>query len=275
MPRAPRDAAHFWYAGALGGLDLLHAHYVTHAFKPHVHEGYAIGVVLSGAQALRHDRQRKLLMPQGAVAAINPGEVHTGYAGAASGWRYRMFYPGVELIKTVAADLDPATKAPPALRGPVIHDPDLFVRLLALHRLLEDPAATLLERETRLHQTLALLVRRHGFAPTQDERPAKDDRRVGVIRDYLHEHAHQEIAVADLANLVGLTRSHLTRLFAERTGLPPHSYQVQLRIWRAKSLLRQGEPIAQVATAVGFADQSHLTRHFKRALGVTPGQFQG
>ena len=60
---------------------------------------------------------------------------------------------------------------------------------------------------------------------------------------------------------------------ARRVGLPPHAYQIQLRVARARELVAAGVPLAEVATMTGFADQSHLTRLFKRVVGIPPGQY--
>jgi AraC-like DNA-binding protein len=76
-----------------------------------------------------------------------------------------------------------------------------------------------------------------------------------------------------LSAVAGLSSFELVRRFREQLGLTPHAFQTNLRIARARALLRAGEPIARVAAACGFADQPHLTRTFKRAVGVTPGRF--
>ena len=79
--------------------------------------------------------------------------------------------------------------------------------------------------------------------------------------------------LAAVSSFAGLTRFELVRRFRQQTGLTPHAFQVNLRIARARLMLGAGEPIARVAAACGFADQSHLTRTFRRAVGVTPGRF--
>ncbi len=93
------------------------------------------------------------------------------------------------------------------------------------------------------------------------------------VRDYLHDHLAEQVTLDDIARLARLSPFYLLRVFGAATGMPPHTYQTQLRIRRAKELLRAGLPIAETAYLVGFADQSHLTRHFKRSVGVPPGQF--
>jgi AraC-like DNA-binding protein len=81
------------------------------------------------------------------------------------------------------------------------------------------------------------------------------------------------VTLRDLARQTGLSPSHLCRVFRQGTGMTPHAYQLQIRVRRAKTLLLAGCPIAQAATEAGFWDQAHLTRHFKRTIGVSPGRY--
>ena len=97
-----RDSATFWRDPQLGNLELLRATYVTHVFAPHAHEGYAIGVIEKGAQVSAFHRNN-VLMPAGSVAAINPGEAHTGQSADERGWVYRMVYPDANNVRVVQA----------------------------------------------------------------------------------------------------------------------------------------------------------------------------
>jgi len=92
------------------------------------------------------------------------------------------------------------------------------------------------------------------------------------VRAYVHDHLSKEITLEALAALVHLSPYHFARKFKEATGLPPYQYVLQCRVEQAKTLLVAGKhSISEVAQAVGFAGQSHLTRHIKNAFGVTPG----
>ena len=93
-------------------------------------------------------------------------------------------------------------------------------------------------------------------------------------REFLEANFEQNVSLADLTNLVGLSSYHLLRVFRSEVGLPPHAYLEQIRINYAKQLLRSGMPIVEVAVNTGFVDQSHFTRHFKRHVGITPGLYQ-
>ena len=101
-------------------------------------------------------------------------------------------------------------------------------------------------------------------------------RRLEAILGYIGEHLHAALTLRDLAAVVHLSPYHFARRFKESTGLPPHRYIIARRIERAKQLLRGGDELslAQVAARVGFWDQGHFTRHFKRLVGVTPKRFR-
>jgi AraC family transcriptional regulator len=92
---------------------------------------------------------------------------------------------------------------------------------------------------------------------------------------YIHERHAEDISLRDIAEAANVSPYHLARLFKQSMGTPPHRYLVQVRVQSAHALLALGtekRSLAEVAAAAGFSDQSHLTRHFKRVLGVTPGQ---
>jgi AraC family transcriptional regulator len=97
-----------------------------------------------------------------------------------------------------------------------------------------------------------------------------------AVVEYIHEHLEAELSLDHLAAVAHVSPFHFARLFKHSTGLPPHQYVIAHRVERAKKLLsgRRHPTLAEVATEVGFANQSHFTRHFKRLVGVTPRQFR-
>ena len=106
-------------------------------------------------------------------------------------------------------------------------------------------------------------------------RPATlwERRAVREVRAFIQEHASETILLEELAEVAGLSKFYLLRLFRASVGVPPHTYQVCLRLARAKALLNTKRPLAQVAADAGFSDESHLIRHWRRAYGGTPGAY--
>ncbi|MBX3011202.1 MAG: AraC family transcriptional regulator [Caldilineaceae bacterium] len=261
----------FWHDQALGDLELLHATYVTHAFVPHMHEGYAIGVIERGAETFAY-RRATHVAGAGSLVVVQPGELHTGQAMTAVGWSYRMLYPAAAQLQAAASTLADAPRGYPFFGAPVIQDAPLAQQCIQLHRDLE-AGLSVLEREARWLAFLTNLITRHADAP-RAALPAKaSPSHLQMIVDYLEANYATNVTLAELTQLVHLSPYHLLRSFKAALGLPPHAYLNQLRVERAKRLLLAGLPIVEVALAVGFTDQSHLTRAFKRIVGVPPGQY--
>jgi AraC-like DNA-binding protein len=244
---------------------------VTHSFAPHSHEGFALGTIETGVETFRY-RHATHLAPAGSVVVINPGEPHTGSAALPAGWRYRMLYPDAAILREVASELSERPRPVPYFPEPVIEDPALARELLRLHAALEAPAEPL-ERSSRLAAAFARLIERHADTLHIEPHVPSEPALVRRLRDYLEERASTPVRLEELAELAGMSAFRTLRIFEQSTGMPPHAYLTQIRVARARRLLAQRTPPAQVAALVGFYDQSHLTRHFKRIVGVTPGQY--
>jgi AraC-like DNA-binding protein len=133
--------------------------------------------------------------------------------------------------------------------------------------------ASALERESQFCLAFAQLIARYAEQRPLAQKLGKEHHAVRLIRDYLETQYAEQITLAQLASLAGLSPYRVVRVVRAELGLPPHAYLTQVRVKQAKKLLRLGMPIPQAALEAGFVDQSHLTRHFKRHLGVTPGQY--
>ncbi|MDB4966387.1 MAG: AraC family transcriptional regulator [Myxococcales bacterium] len=127
-----------------------------------------------------------------------------------------------------------------------------------------------IEQQARLSALLSAVIELTATAPPQPQilSPA-----VARTREALHDRFADEVPLEQLAEIAGMSKCHLVHLFHKEVGLPPHAYQIQLRVARARQLVAAGVPLAEVATMTGFADQSHLTRLFKRVVGIPPGQY--
>ncbi len=246
-------------------LDLLDARFVHHRFVPHAHEEFSIGVCSEGVEVLDY-RGAKWYASPGTVVVLEPGEPHTGYSATPAGFAYRAMYPAVALVAESGL-------ANPHFPVPIVADPELAAALRTAHVALArgtDP----IEAETRLTTGLATLLARHA-----EVRPRRASRQPGkgVARATMAMLADQLLdppSLADIAAEFGLSRFQLLRAFHAEVGMPPYAWLAQYRVNRARCLLVDGRRPAEAAALVGFADQAHLNRWFRRVVGVTPGCFR-
>ncbi|MBI5932005.1 MAG: AraC family transcriptional regulator [Chloroflexi bacterium] len=269
----PQDHAQLWRAEVFGGLELLRAHFVEFNFSPHTHEEFMIGVTESGTALPRFRGEVRRVGP-GDVFVLHPGEVHGGGPAADSIWRYRSFYPSGSLMQQVLQELTGADRGVPQLTGDVVSDPDLATRLRQAHMVLEKPGSAL-AGESLLLEALASLVANYAVDKVAVSHIGAEHRAVKLAKDYLEALPSENVSLESLAQVAGLSSFRLCRVFHRETGLTPHAYQILVRVRLAKTLLVQGIPISQAAVESGFFDQAHLTKHFKRIYGVTPGRYLG
>jgi len=158
----------------------------------------------------------------------------------------------------------------PYIRKGVLEDPDLADLFRSLFAHLRRNTLNALEASTLWTFFISEILRRHGeYSETRLLRPD-----IQKALAFLQENGDNGVSLNELADLVSLSPWHFLRVFSEETGLTPHAYVAQARVRKAEKLLRAGLTPADAAAAAGFADQSHMTRWFRRILGTTPAAYQ-
>ncbi|MGA5703541.1 AraC family ligand binding domain-containing protein [Peterkaempfera bronchialis] len=265
------ETARYWTHPALPGVDLLTARYIRHSFGRHTHDTYVIAAITEGVEEFHH-RGSTERAGAGSVALVNPDVVHTGHSGAPDGWSYRVLYPEAGLVAAVAEEIGTPGRGLPGFTEVVIPDARLAGMVAEIHRAAERDDG--LAADTLLRLTVARLLRAHaGPAPTGPG-PATGRRTVRQARDILEARLAEPPTLEELAAAVGTRPFPLLRAFRDAHGLPPHTWLNQQRVRRARLLLDAGVPPAHAAAEVGFVDQAHLTRHFRRIVGVPPGAYR-
>ena len=259
-----------WLIPALNHLELFRAEAIHHTYTRHSHSGYSIGIIEAGVGGNWY-RGSTYLAPPKSIVFINPEEVHTGYSVDDLPLTYRMFYPEVDFIQQLAGELNVNKLL--YFKEAVVQNDGLARKLCQLHIALEQLQERLTQQSLLVDVFSELLVR-YGDINIQLLQPGKEQRTVRLIQEYLHEHFSANISLEQLVELTNLNRSYLIRVFRKAVGMPPYTYLNQIRVEKAKQFLAQGMAVADVAIAVGMSDQSHLTRHFKRITGTTPGQYR-
>ena len=273
MTQNRRDDIKLWRDNELhGGMEILRASCYEHSYPPHFHDEFVIAAFARGAQRTRICRQ-KGIAAAGTVMVIMPGEVHTGEAVQRDeGWDYCAFYPSQSLINDVAetvlkgrGDVNFGTEG-------MRHAPRIAQRMLHAAQVLnasDDP----LEKACVMYHILNILIGNYGERTVKGAR--QDVMRADIRKaiEFLHSSYAQTLTVKEIATVAGLSEFYFMRTFQAMTGLSVHQYLTQIRLVRAKGLLSRGISASQVASDVGFFDQSHLIKHFRAHFGTTPGLF--
>jgi AraC-like DNA-binding protein len=257
-----------WTSAFFPGLEFTTRSPHTHYYRHHVHDPLEITWVMSGtAHVAYRDRHWDLACGSGFLVA--PREPHAGGARHGMPISFVTLHLPAELLPAIAGcrGLDLA-------RLPVV------ATRAAVRPLLDTLADRMQQATSPGEQVEALADMLAGYlvsdtgttlmpAPDEAGHPA-----VHQIRRMLDDAYEQEVPVAELADAVHLHERYLISLFKTATGIPPHQYLIARRLERARRMMDRHQSLCTVAAATGFTDQSHLTRHFKRTFGITPGAYQ-
>lgn len=248
---------------AIEGVEAVEAD-TAHSFGRHTHDQFGIGIITRGAQKSASGRGPVEAGP-GDIITVNPGEVHDGQPIGDAGRAWRMLYLDPGLIADLVREIGEGRAEDFVFSRPVMSDRSAvegFVRVYAAMTQMRETLAG----ESGLFQLIASLMERR---PASRSVPPT----IAGAKARIDDDPAAEVTLADLAAASGLSRFQVVRAFAQATGMTPHAYLVQRRIGIVRRMIAKGTPLADAAFAGGFADQSHMTRTFVRAYGVTPGAY--
>ncbi|MBE9138227.1 AraC family transcriptional regulator [Nodosilinea sp. LEGE 07088] len=253
--------------------ELLSASGITTSMPRQIFQEYLIGVIEQG-QANFTYRGEKFYIGGGSLLLIQPGEPFAGQGSPEHPRTFRMLHTSPQFLQRLISDLTEREAQLPHFNQPIELNPSIIQAFSRIHRALEMPHSRL-ERDSWLLKITALLLQHCIVEPPQLPPSRRESDRVKQVRSFLMERFTENVSLEELSALVNLSPFRLNRVFSQEVGVPPHAFLNQVRVWQAKAQLARGIPIAQVAVETGFYDQAHLTRHFKRLLGYTPGIIQG
>jgi AraC-like DNA-binding protein len=231
---------------------------------------YVVGVIVAGTMLARRGRERFVFEP-GDVCAWDPSGAHSGRPHGCTSWQARLLVIETPSLEKLVREIE-GPRLDIRFAKPHRRDPLLARRFIELHRVLETTAWRL-ECETLLMEWLSAA----GDPPERPEyrRAAHRDPALRRARELLCDELAGNVTLDELAGAAGISRHRLSRLFGAAYGMPPHRFQLACRIGAARRMLERGVPVAEVALEAGFVDQSHLHRHFRKTLGMTPARYAG
>jgi len=255
------------------GIESVRAHFIGHAYDPHWHHSFLVGITEQGVQQFNCRRVRHNSTP-GQVFLLEPGDIHDGHAPTADGFTYSTLYLQPNWLEAELRSV--FEQAPsgnlPSFADTLCRDAQLASATALAFRAVHDQELRIV-RQTAMDQLLVCLTRHLHWRKRLNPDP-RLPLTAQRARDYLHANLERDISLEEVALACGVDRFRLTRAFKAAFGLAPHAYLIQLRLARARRLLAQGQTPAEVAVALGFADQSHLGRWFRRAYRLTPADYR-
>lgn len=279
MPGAVAGLIQVGPACGAGGIVAFRGAGVTHRYPPHWHDELHL-CAYTGGSGYVGDRHGSRRVRPGDFLLTPPGEVHRNWVDRGEGIAFRSLYVPVPIVGAAVRQVTGRDADGVAFSAHRPGDPALRRAFLRLHRALERSTMPL-QRDGLLVEFLGRLVAGDPWCDAEPPAGAATTARRGSepagmrrVREYLHDHLAEPVTLADLGRVAALSPFHLHRVFRRATGLAPHGYLLRVRVNRARDLLRRGLPPAEVALRTGFCDQSHLTRHFHRLVGVTPARFR-
>ena len=268
MKRKQGARTDFLQLPGLANLELLHASNLTHDYPPHIHQQQCIVLVQHGSETTTVRGTAHTVLP-GGIFNLDPEELHSSISIDAE---YRAFKIQAAEFRRIAGEVLGFRSEPPYFNSFAIEDAHAFRLLVRLYSNLEQNNS-LLQQESEFLSAMAMLFSRHSKKNPGRQNGHKEDRHVDMVREYLKASYRKNISLSELTLLTNLDRFYLLRVFANRVGVPPHEFQTQVRVAHAREFIRRGYSISDAALETGFFDQSHLSRHFKRIVGMTPGEY--
>jgi AraC-like DNA-binding protein len=264
-----RPSTRFWMPAALPGVSCLTATFTEQRFPPHVHDALVIAVTESGG-ACYSSRGRSDEATAERLLVFNPAEPHWGHMGSSRHWRYRAWYLDARALAVIEGQTGSRT---PGFTANAVADPDLIAAFVRAHRELERGDGS--RAREQLVEACGTLFARWGCGDTPLLRTGSGDRAI-VDRALatIHARSRDGVTLDTLADAAGVSPFQLIRLFRRFTGMPPHAHLVRARLHDALRRIRRGAVLAEAALAAGFFDQPAMTRAFRRAYGITPGQYR-
>ncbi len=256
-----------YYDQGMPFVEIRHSIYQECSFSKHVHDTFSLGAVLAG-QGNVFIRNRSYEIGQNDIVVIHPDEIHSCNPRVGSNWEYLMAHINMDWMKKVLPELASIISMPGQL-NPVFKNHVILRSFVMCYNCLKGIASGRNE-ESMIVNLLGLLLRVYNNKKSDAEIGKFTPSCINEVKSYLSQNIDRKVSLQKLSRVVGISPYYLLRVFSQHVGITPHAYLMQIRINLARTLIRQGFPLKEIALETGFFDQSHFTKVFKRSVGVTP-----
>lgn len=258
------------YIQSTGDADLriVKAQNVEHNFPCHIHRSYTLGVVTCGVRVFHiSGKEITISSPDGFI--INPYQPHSCCQQNDAGHDYRVVSINQSLMRDIYLSVTGKTGLPYFQKVRISGQ-----RANALLDLIPDSGKSEnISDGEEFHRLLEIIIKEYASKEPVEESSHLSIPFVKQVSKYIEQNAGKQIDLLQLSQMVHVSPFHLNRIFREQIGLPPKAYLLQVRIKQSVRLLLETRSISRVACDMGFTDQSHFSRFFKKNVGMSPGRF--
>lgn len=236
----------------------------TNDFTKHYHDTYTIGLTYKGVLK-SYNSFETYDSYEYSIRVNNPGEVHSGKSKE---WSHANFYPTVDLLSNLYEQIFYEKKTPFFQRH-IVENKLLFLKLhnfFTAYFAKEDEMFV----ESLLIEALSELILSNTIYTKEYNKIFEDRKLIKNTYELINDSLDTNFTLDTLASNVNLSKYHFLRLFKKEFGLTPHAFIINQRLNKANRLIQKGVSISQASVEVGFNDQSHYTRNFKKFFGYTP-----
>lgn len=259
------------HSSGLPGVRFIDAEYRRFAFPRHFHLDYHVGLMLGGCQRYTHRGERSLA-GNGDILLMSPESIHDGSSDGEDGYRIRVLSIDPQWLDDACRAFSDGRQGAPRLTAAQLRDPLLQVELQRAHQLML--GGERLAQEGLLWQALAALLERASSLRVREPGQGFDAPTWGRLREWLESRLETPPTLEEIAEFCDLSPWQVLRRFRHQCGLPPHQWLTQLRLERALPRVLKGQPLSEIALSLGFYDQAHFSRLFRRTYGLPPARLR-
>ncbi|MBV6622336.1 MAG: helix-turn-helix transcriptional regulator [Rivularia sp. (in: Bacteria)] len=260
-----------WQPKHIKNIEIAYRDSPTFNLPAHFHEELEI-TLMQGSNWNFDYRGEKFTIPPFSFTLTQPGEAHQASLESRFNCKFYGLRVKTDLLQQLTKEIRGNCQGLPFFSTPVSSDKELSQLIFKFHMLVKDSSESILKQQTLLLKIVEILILRYTQNSPTLKSIGKENQSIQRVKEYLNDNYATNISLEELARIANLSQFYLNRAFRKQVGIPPHKYQTQIRIQKAKTLLNNLS-ISQVALKTGFSSQSHFGWHFKKVMGVTPKQY--
>ena len=255
----------------ISGVTVMSGRHILNDFRRHIHNSFIIGLVVEGKRDISFT-DGTIQIAEGEAFILNPGQVHSCCTEGPQGHSYKVLCVSASQMQSIASQISEQHEGCPFFKEIHYKNKVLSEKLVALFETIEIPESNI-QVESEIYSFLDYLLMNFSQFPSVAFQTGKQKDSIERVCNYLQQNFTKNISLKQLADVACLSRFHFQREFRNEIGITPHEYLNDLRIKESKKMLSHASGIADIALKLGFCDQSHFSRMFKKAVGVSPGKY--